>query len=145
MSTPGRRPKPAHVKKAEGQPGHRPIPDAAQARISVIRDVPEPPSDLAESGQEAWNLLGGSLAKVGALQDHYLPLLRQFAVAVEMAEKAKAELDEGDLVRKGAGGAVRIRPFRCGGTPWGWRSRSGAISGPLPRTWPGWDWPRSRA
>jgi phage terminase small subunit len=98
----GPKPKPPALRIAEGKPGHRPLP--ATPRVAPVEEMPEPPSDLSEVGQMAWNLVGGGLHSVGHLQAPYLPLLRLFAQACDLADQAWRELSEQELARKGARG-----------------------------------------
>jgi phage terminase small subunit len=72
--------------------------------VAPLSEMPEPPSDLSEVGQTAWNLVGGSLHSLGHLQSPYLPLLRLFAQACDLADRAWQEMAEQDLVRRGARG-----------------------------------------
>jgi phage terminase small subunit len=111
--TRGRKPKPPHLRKAEGQPGHRPLPRIP--RVSPLSDLPEPPSELSEAGKRAWRVVGGSLAAVGALEEAYLPMLHMFAQAATIADRAWTELQEsGALVRPGRerGADPRFRIWR---------------------------------
>jgi phage terminase small subunit len=69
-----------------------------------VEEMPEPPSDLSEVGQLAWNLVGGGLHAVGHLQTPFLPVLRLFAQACDLADRAWREMADEDLVRRGARG-----------------------------------------
>jgi phage terminase small subunit len=98
----GPKPKPPALRIAEGKPGHRPLPEVP--RVAPVTEMPEPPSDLTEIGQMAWNLVGGGLHAVGHLQTPFLPLLRLFAQACDLADRAWREMADEDLVRRGARG-----------------------------------------
>ncbi len=106
-----RRPVPVEIQKRRGNPGKRRLP--APIRFAPLERVPEPPADLGPVEQEAWTQVAGPLHEAGALQAIHLPLLRQFAVAVGMAERARLELESGDLVVKGSRGDILNPAFRA--------------------------------
>jgi phage terminase small subunit len=94
-----------------GNPGKRRLP--APLRFAPLDAVPEPPADLEAVEREAWTQVAGPLTEAGALQAIHLPLLRQFAVAVGLAERARAELTGGELVVKGSRGDILNPAFRA--------------------------------
>jgi phage terminase small subunit len=106
-----RRAVPVEVQKRRGNPGKRRLP--APIRFAPLEAVPEPPADLGTVEQDAWTQVAQPLAEAGALQAIHLPLLRQFAVAVGLAERARVELAEGDLVVTGSRGAILNPAFRA--------------------------------
>jgi phage terminase small subunit len=105
----GRKPKPLHVREREGNPSKRPLPTVP--RLAPLYELPEPPPDLSEAGRRAWEVVGGSLTDEGAMAPAFLPFLRMFAQACELAERAWGEMEE-SLVRpgreRGANPAVRV-------------------------------------
>jgi len=106
-----RRPVPVEVQKRRGNPSKRPL--AAPIRLAPLDAVPPPPNDLGAVEQDAWNAIAGPLHDAGALQAIHLPLLRQFAVAVGMAERARLEVESGDLVVRGSRGDILNPAFRA--------------------------------
>lgn len=55
MATRGRPPKPIEQKRLLGNPGHRPLPDEAEAELIPMADeLPEPSRPLAKYGQDLW-------------------------------------------------------------------------------------------
>jgi phage terminase small subunit len=79
--------------------------------VAPISEMPQAPPDLSEAGRRAWEEVGGGLFSVGHLQTPYLPLLRLFAQACDLTDRAWRELTAEDedgnvptLVRKGARG-----------------------------------------
>jgi phage terminase small subunit len=61
--------------------------------------APDTPADLKKVEREAWSAYATPLAEAGALQSIHLPMLRQLAIAVGIAERAHAELEEGGALR----------------------------------------------
>jgi phage terminase small subunit len=106
-----RRPIPVEIQKRRGNPSKRRLPQSI--RLAPLEYVPEPPADLGDVEQQAWTQVARPLAEAGALQAIHLPLLRQFAVAVGMAERARAEVESGDLVVRGSRGDILSPAFRA--------------------------------
>jgi len=105
-----RRPVPVEIQKRRGNPGKRALPQPL--RFAPLEAVPEPPADLGAIERETWNQVAVPLAEAGALQAIHLPLLRQLCVAVGLAERARAELEEGELCVRGSRGATLHPAFR---------------------------------
>ena len=56
MPTRGRPPKPVEQKRALGNPGRRPLPDAAHViELEPAKEIPEPSRDLYDQGRELWD------------------------------------------------------------------------------------------
>jgi P27 family predicted phage terminase small subunit len=55
----GRKPKPAHLRLIQGNPGHRPIPPEIQPERPP--EVPEPPDDLGADGKAEWRRVAPEL------------------------------------------------------------------------------------
>jgi len=55
----GRPPKPTEVKRALGNPGHRPLPPAALPGEGLPSngEIPKPPRELGKKGKEVWNTI----------------------------------------------------------------------------------------
>jgi phage terminase small subunit len=102
---------PVEIQKRRGNPSKRRL--AEPLRFAPLDKAPVPPEDLGPIAKEAWRTVAGPLTEAGALQAIHLPLLRQFAVAVDMAERARAELGDGELTVKGHRGAVLHPAFRA--------------------------------
>jgi phage terminase small subunit len=106
-----RRPVPVEVQKRRGNPGKRALPQPI--RFAPLERVPEPPADLGRIEREAWTVYATPLGEVGALQSIHLPMLRQLAIAVGIAERARAELEEGELCVRGSRGVTLNPAFRA--------------------------------
>ncbi len=106
-----RRPVPVEVQRRRGNPGKRPLP--TPIRLAALDAVPDPPADLGLIERAAWTQVAAPLHEAGALQAIHLPLLRQFAVAVGLAERARLDLESGDLVVKGSRGDILNPAFRA--------------------------------
>jgi phage terminase small subunit len=102
--------------------------------------MPKPPEDLSDLGQMGWNEVGGGLYSVGHLQTPYLPLLRLFARACDVAGRAWEELEASDsLIREGRGGGVNPH-FRVWKDAAGTARALGEQLGASPWRCPGWAW-----
>lgn len=56
MATMGRPPVPIEQKRLLGNPGRRPLPESSTLQqLEPIKNIPEPPRQLFEAGQELWN------------------------------------------------------------------------------------------
>ena len=56
MATNGRPPKPVELKRAQGNPGNRKLPDVSIVQtLPMAVTIPEPPADLGEEGLRLWN------------------------------------------------------------------------------------------
>jgi phage terminase small subunit len=106
-----RRPVPVEIAKRRGNPGKRELPEPI--RFAPLVAPPPPPADLGPVEQEAWSAVAVPLSEAGALQRIHLPLLRAFAVAVGIAERARAQLEEGELVVQGHRGQTLNPAFRA--------------------------------
>ena len=55
MATNGRPPKPAELKRAQGNPGRRSLPELAVVQtLPMAIKIPDPPADLGKDGLELW-------------------------------------------------------------------------------------------
>lgn len=105
----GRKPKPTHVRRREGNPGKRPLP-VEIGTVNRVRELPSPPRTLGTAGKQAWSIVGQPLAEAGALHEAHLPILTLFAQAVELANDAFAQIHGGKFLRKGTKTASVIAP-----------------------------------
>jgi len=56
MAKMGRPPMPIEQKRLLGNPGRRPLPEPSSLQqLEPIKNIPEPPRQLFEAGQELWN------------------------------------------------------------------------------------------
>jgi hypothetical protein len=61
MAQMGRPPKPVEQKRLLGNPGRRPLPEPSTVQqLEPIKNIPEPPRQLFEAGQELWNRVWGN-------------------------------------------------------------------------------------
>lgn len=106
-----RKPVPLEIQRRRGNPSKRRLPEPI--RFAPLDRPPAPPKDLGPVEREAWSTVAVPLTEAGALQRIHLPLLRQLAVAVGVAERARRELEEGELVIQGHRGSVLNPAFRA--------------------------------
>ncbi len=103
----GRKPKPAEVRRREGNPGKRPIP----APVLVAgRLVPEPPDHFPEAARQAWDVIVPTLAKIGLLDGIDSLALEGLCVLVARAREARTILERDGLVAESARGALVAHP-----------------------------------
>lgn len=62
----GRKPKPTTLKRLQGNPGKRPLPQNEPAPVAISADE-EPPAVLSDQAREYWPAIARELATVGVL------------------------------------------------------------------------------
>lgn len=104
--TRGRKPKPVEVKRREGNPGKRPLPDPL---LIGGRGVPEQPLGLSPPAAVLWNSEVPKMARAGLLDLVDGPILGQFfeawAVAIAsmremyaIGDEDRSEFDKGPVI-----------------------------------------------
>lgn len=92
MMARGRPPKPVETKRAEGNPGKRPLPDAV---VMGGRGLPDPPPGLSDVATELWQYHVPMMADAGVLDRVDGPMLGVFfeawAAAVVAARHMQAD------------------------------------------------------
>lgn len=106
MTTRGRKPKPAAQRRAEGNPGKRPIHDAWQGE-----GVPEPPAFLGPIAREEWDRVVPELVRAGLASRVSSGSLTALCTAWGIAEHARLLLDEEGLVEEGSTGQLVESPL----------------------------------
>lgn len=113
--TRGRKPKPAHLKLIEGNPGKRPIDEAKEIQ-PVAGDLPAPPDVLCADGAEEWNRIAVQLRNLGLLTvvDHaalaaYCAAFGRWIQAERALSKMRKrdELTAGLMIKTSNGNAVQ--------------------------------------
>jgi P27 family predicted phage terminase small subunit len=84
----GRKPKPAEIRRLEGNPGHRPLPEPVHIGGRPIAEIPEPPEALPADARDAWHEVVPRLQEVGIL-DHVDRLALE-AMCVQWARAKQA-------------------------------------------------------
>ena len=95
----GRKPKPAEVRRREGNPGRRPIPETL-----VVDGRPDSlpvPDHLPEDGKEFWRQIVPTLAQVGILDGVDRPMLTLAATQYARAMEAGRVLDREGILSEG--------------------------------------------
>jgi P27 family predicted phage terminase small subunit len=89
MAPRGRKPKPAVVRRKDGNPGKRPIVDEARIGAEITStNVPEPPAHLPAEAAVVWREIVPEVAEVGLARTIDLPVLESLCVHVAIARKA---------------------------------------------------------
>lgn len=96
MATPGRRPKPTHLKLIEGNPGKRPL---AKNEPQPAPIAPDPPGWLSEYAQEEWAYVVPRLEELGLIGQIdraslvvYVEAVSAHRSAVEMLDRMRQQV-----------------------------------------------------
>ena len=116
--TPGRRPKPTHLKLVTGNPGRRPLP-RHEARLAVA--LPSAPPHLSPDAMAEWDRVATELFTAGLLAALDRAVLAAYCQAYArwaQAERALAEMARrdqltGGLMIKTTGGNAIQNPLVC--------------------------------
>jgi P27 family predicted phage terminase small subunit len=102
----GRKPKPAHVKKLEGNPGKRPIPEP----IQVDAEMPTAPEWFSERELKNWNELAPLAYKMGTLDELSRALFVILCCQLSLIDRCDEALDENGETYEMPDGRKRLRP-----------------------------------
>jgi P27 family predicted phage terminase small subunit len=95
---PGRRPKPASVREAEGNPGHRPIPTPVD--FTAADSIPKPPTWLDSIAKSEYKRIVRALSDLDLLKATDLAVLASYAVAFSRWVTAEKKIAaEGTVLR----------------------------------------------
>lgn len=108
---PGPPPKPAAIKRRDGNPGRRPIVDEARvgSMVARVEDFPAPAS-LPESAANVWREIVPEVVELGLVRSVDTTALEALARAVARAREAEALLDRDGVVIEGARGNLVAHP-----------------------------------
>ena len=104
----GRKPKPVEVRKREGNPSKRPLPEPV--RVGGIPDALAPPDDLLPTAKDFWNEVIPVLAKVGILDVVDRAALEMMSTQYARAKQAGRVLAEQGALTKGSTGQLVEHP-----------------------------------
>ncbi len=107
----GRKPKPTEVKRRNGKPGHRALPENEP---EPTPGMPAPPDDIADDVRAIWDRVTPELFKMGVLAKVHREIVASYCRAVAEEEWAERVIaDEGAIIDtpfgKKANPAVKIR------------------------------------
>lgn len=104
-------PKPAAIRRREGNPGKRPIYDEARVGSAVARSSDFPaPAHLPESAVAVWNEVVPELAELGLVRSIDASMIEALARAVARAREAEQALDDDGLFMPGSRGGMVAHP-----------------------------------
>lgn len=107
----GRKPKPAEQRKAEGNPGKRPLPEPLLvAGRPTLEEMHEPPEHLPPDAQEFWRDSIVRLIEVGIIDRVDGPALEQLAMQYARIRGAQRVIAEAGYFAKGSTGQIREHP-----------------------------------
>jgi P27 family predicted phage terminase small subunit len=104
----GRKPKPAEVRRLEGNPGKRPIPETA--RIGRLQ-APSLPAHLPVPARRVWRQLVPPMADAGLVREVDGPALEALCMSVAVMRGAAAHLKGDDWLVSGSHGNVKRTPY----------------------------------
>jgi P27 family predicted phage terminase small subunit len=114
----GRKPKPAAVRRREGNAGKRPIVEEALIGSPVF-DVPEAPEWLSDRQAYVWNEIMPDLVELGIVRSIDATILESLCVFVAMAREAEETVRDDGFTTTGAQGGIVVHPaFRVMRDSW---------------------------
>lgn len=105
----GRKPKPVEVRRREGNPGKRALPEPVTVAGRPVR-VPEPPESLPRDAREAWERIVPALADVGLLDEIDALALEAMCTQWARAKQAGRVIAEQGHVTLGSTGQLVEHP-----------------------------------
>ena len=105
---PGRNPKPTALKRLDGNPGKRPLPEPGQeAEPEKLVALGEPPEMLGEYGCAEWTRVGPILIDLGLLTSADLVTFTSYCMTVQTLIEARKDIAENGMTIEGKYGKVR--------------------------------------
>jgi|AACY02.7.fsa_nt_gi Phage terminase, small subunit len=101
----GRKPLPAAVKRAAGNPGKRALPEAMPTPQAVYLDAPEW-LRAYPFGAQCWSAVQDELYRLGLLNPLSAPILAEWCYTMQLLADIRAVLKECGEVEEGAGGGL---------------------------------------
>jgi len=97
---PGRPAKPIEVKRLEGNPGKRPLPQQkiGEGLKSVSNGIPKPPTDMGKDGKRLWKMVWNAGQKWLAAEADY-PMISELCHVYDDAEVIRRMIAEGKVKR----------------------------------------------
>ena len=109
MSTRGRKPKPTALKRLQGNPGRRPLPEN-EPEPQALKSMPRAPSYLDVEGRKFWKEIGAELLEVGLITELDLSAFAACCVAYSRWRQAQKDLNGADLIYTTDTGFKRPNP-----------------------------------
>jgi P27 family predicted phage terminase small subunit len=106
----GRKPKPAVVRRLAGNPGHRPVNDAAP-HLPAPTKMPRPPHYLCDEAAGIWRRLGRLLLDAGLLTLVDLHALAMFCAAAARWIEAEKKLADTGMILESKQGGLYQNPY----------------------------------
>lgn len=110
MSKKGRKPKPTALKKAQGNPGRRPLPEN-EPQPNELDSMPRAPSFLNVEGRKFWKKVGSELIDCGLLTKIDLPAFGMLCHAYQNCLEIHGKLEESGLIYSTPSGIERPHPL----------------------------------
>ena len=110
MSIRGRKPKPTHLKIAQGNPGKRKL-NTAEPQPPAVEKAPPPPALLGQHGKREWRRLAPILLAMGVLSEADLTALLAYCKAYERWYDAEQHLRREGTVLRGREGGRYQNPY----------------------------------
>ena len=103
MAKPGPRPKPTALKKLDGNPGKRPLPEG-EPMPQISSSVPLPPKTLDAVAKAEWNRTAANLYKLGLLTENDLTAFMGYCVCFSHWVNALKEIEKNGVLIKAQSG-----------------------------------------
>lgn len=109
----GRKPKPVEQRVAEGNPGHRPLPDVVKLPGAYVTEqtFAEPPDHLPDSAKTWWLKAVPVLRQAGVLETVDEAALEMMAVQYARMRQAGRIVDRDGPVARGSTGQFKEHPM----------------------------------
>lgn len=103
----GRKPKPTHLRAVQGNPGHRPIPEAPP----LDKSMPDAPEHLSDTARAEWSRVAPQLHAAGLLAQLDRAALAAYCQAYGRWVDAETQLRKVGVLIKSPSGFPMASPF----------------------------------
>jgi len=110
MSKRGRKPKPTALKRLQGNPGRRPLPED-EPQPNELTAMPRAPDFLDKEGRKFWKQIGSELIDCGILTKLDLSMFGMLCYAYESWIETHCRLEESGLIYTTPSGIERPHPL----------------------------------
>lgn len=110
MKTAGRKPKPTALKVLTGNPGRRPMGEAA-GEVHAKPKLPRPPDSLSKNAKKEWRRLGRELLELGLIANVDRNTFALYCQAWADWCEAQAEVQEKGMLVRSPNNYPMVNPF----------------------------------
>ena len=107
----GRPPKPSEIRRREGNPGHRPLPEVILiSGRPALGELDEPPAHLSKDARDFWSTTVARLIESGIVDRVDIPALEQLATQYARIRQAQRVIASDGHYIRGSVGQLRESP-----------------------------------